>query len=365
MYFYLNQYCILVSGVKKSAVYDFLNGKLFSINEENTKLLIESESGNPIDDVYDKTSVFKDLQREKLGFVSQTKCFVDKIRICDSMTVKRTDINHPKINTANIRLTNTCKGSCDICNKAFCPMCFTKEDKGEKKELDYNSWVEIINELCRAGLKALTFTGGDPLLYKDLNKLVDFTLSKGVYVTVVTPGIEPISEELSREVSIVVTAFKKRNFKEILNKFKDFKSVMVRYFNDDIEKEIKTFASEKITLNRAAFKENIVTKNTLNKFTLQSYSEKKYFNPCLIGKVFIDYDGSVVPCFNNVDKVLGSAIPLEFTETIRALIKDYWHNNEINKKCRGCEYKYACSSCRYSDTVKNCKYNPANGIWDK
>jgi len=64
-----------------------------------------------------------------------------------------------------------------------CPLCFR-----QKKSKDL-SWIKVkktIDQCIKLGIKDLRFTGGEPLLYPDLGKVLRYAKSKGAYVTLNT-----------------------------------------------------------------------------------------------------------------------------------------------------------------------------------
>lgn len=74
------------------------------------------------------------------------------------------------------------------CNKD-CSFCFNKNSaKGENK-LTRDVLFGILDKIAGQGIKAVRFTGGEPLLREDIEEILRYTKSKGLYVILNTNGI--------------------------------------------------------------------------------------------------------------------------------------------------------------------------------
>ena len=94
--------------------------------------------------------------------------------------------------------------------------------------------------LSSLGIKNIYFTGGDPFFYEDLDKIVNFSVKKGIEVNIVTTRLMDIPKYLSYD-DIILTAFEYRNYKYILKKFEKFKNVYVGYIDDELYKDFKNY----------------------------------------------------------------------------------------------------------------------------
>jgi len=98
--------------------------------------------------------------------------------------------------SVNIELTYRCNLVCQMCPQ-------TRERDSMKdvpsNELTTDEVKRLIDELKHSGVKSVTFTGGEPLLKKDVSALVNYTKNKDINCTVLTNGAiitERIAEEL-------------------------------------------------------------------------------------------------------------------------------------------------------------------------
>ncbi|MCO6415740.1 radical SAM protein [Siccirubricoccus sp. KC 17139] len=84
----------------------------------------------------------------------------------------------------NVSVTNLCNATCDFCNFAH--------DKGfvtDRRSLDASRFAEGLARLKReAGVRFVTFMGGEPLLHKNIVEMVRTATEMGVQPTMVTNG---------------------------------------------------------------------------------------------------------------------------------------------------------------------------------
>jgi pyrroloquinoline quinone biosynthesis protein E len=72
-----------------------------------------------------------------------------------------------------------------------CPYCSNPLDYGSdryRQELTTEEWVRTIEQAAKLGVVQIGFTGGEPLLRKDLTVLVNTSATAGIYSTLVTAG---------------------------------------------------------------------------------------------------------------------------------------------------------------------------------
>lgn len=87
-----------------------------------------------------------------------------------------------------IRLSG-CNMNCSYCDTKYA----LKKTSGT-----YMSTDEILNEISKYNCKNITLTGGEPLLFKESNELIERLLDKGYKVNIETNGSIDISNYLGR-----------------------------------------------------------------------------------------------------------------------------------------------------------------------
>jgi MoaA/NifB/PqqE/SkfB family radical SAM enzyme len=95
------------------------------------------------------------------------------------------DNNIVKILSAQINLLNRCYQHCVGCRKYEWP----------DNELDINRAIEIINELKIAGCQSIVLSGGEPLMYKNIDKLIQSIRHHDMNIGILTSGLYPDSLE--------------------------------------------------------------------------------------------------------------------------------------------------------------------------
>lgn len=73
------------------------------------------------------------------------------------------------------------------CN-AKCTYCYVDIDKKPEREFSLNEWKNIIDDLYIRGCRMFALVGGEPLLYPYIDDLVDYIVSKNVYLNLTTNG---------------------------------------------------------------------------------------------------------------------------------------------------------------------------------
>ena len=79
-----------------------------------------------------------------------------------------------------IVLTEGCNHICDYCFKSC--------SYERKKEVDLEKWRDVIEQADEIGVQEITFSGGEPFLYKGLLSLIELCSAKGIYTKISTNG---------------------------------------------------------------------------------------------------------------------------------------------------------------------------------
>ena len=81
----------------------------------------------------------------------------------------------------SIEIIRKCPNNCVHCSSC------SSIDRNEI--ISYDKFCEVVNDAYKLGLKALCFSGGEPLLHPDICKMIDYVNSYGIDVYIYTSGI--------------------------------------------------------------------------------------------------------------------------------------------------------------------------------
>lgn len=83
--------------------------------------------------------------------------------------------------TASFHITKPCNMKCKFCYATF-------EDFKVSKMLTLSQCKSIVYKLYLEGLEKITFAGGEPMIFKDLDKLIKYSKSLGLTTSLITNG---------------------------------------------------------------------------------------------------------------------------------------------------------------------------------
>ncbi len=78
---------------------------------------------------------------------------------------------------ASLYITTQCNLNCSYC---YIIHYYRNIPPSEVKYLKVEDWERIIDELYLSGIRILNFIGGEPLLYKDLPRLIEYAVKRGI-----------------------------------------------------------------------------------------------------------------------------------------------------------------------------------------
>lgn len=355
-YFQLNPECYLITGMHKSLIHNLLTGKIMWLDGDNTKHILLAESGNKVNEC---EPTFKELEKLGWGFFSDSKYFIDKLRPTNIYNETKIWKNSPNLFFATIQLTTECNSNCSFCNNIFCPICI--KDSSEIM-MDKSVFFKLINECAFYGLREVLLTGGEPLLHPNIHEMCSYIEDKNISLLIKTSGlIEPTNFPQNTKFIILLDNF--NDFDKMVSNYKSYRNITILTHN-----------RKDLTLSRLPegwriqfFTKNlIINKETMKGTTLDEFFLRKLNNPCLFSKITVLSDGSVVPCLQNKNQIIGNVKKDDFAQIIKKLSLDYWSKPIGERKfgkCKNCEFKYACNSCVFADCDKSCSYDVEVGQW--
>ncbi len=144
-----------------ATILDLLTGKReYVTKEELNKILIEGVFPND-------SIVNKIVQVNNIKFTRIKKDYVDK--------------NHFSFaDIAYIELTRACN--------LKCKHCLNNSGKVIENQFKTNELLKLVSDLSNAGIQEIRFTGGEPLMCKDIFELIKLATQNGVYTSIGTNG---------------------------------------------------------------------------------------------------------------------------------------------------------------------------------
>ncbi|MFH1642420.1 MAG: radical SAM protein [Nanoarchaeota archaeon] len=209
-------------------------------------------------------------------------------------------------------LTNRCNKKCDYCNLPNIT----------SKELKTKQIISIIEDLSKLGTQRIGFTGGEPLLRKDIKEIIDFSHDEGIFTGMISNG------------SLVNKYIQKIKNLDLLQLSLDGP----QWINDRqrYQGSYKDVINAlKVAINKIPniWLTSVLTKNNLNSihFILdlaEQYNSKVFFQPV------VNYDNCGVHANNLVP------VETEYKQTIKKLIKIKKINKHIGNSRVGLDYLY-------------------------
>ena len=362
-YFRLNPECFLITGEKGSVVHNLYTGEAIWCDQADTAALVQSETNHPVNET---VSVFRELKQKHWGFFSDKPPFVDKLRTFNIFRESRLWKETPYISMAVLQVSNVCNLNCPSCETSFCPICKVFPSTVEDGEpLSTGDWLDLITELKRFGTQWIVFTGGEALVFTDLETLVRHASSLGIVVQVHTNGLLPLPPDFP-DVAFSILLSDVTALPVIVENFGARHNVTL--FNSGVDPQI---IAETV---RSSWRVQVVSpepptieKKNLMEIGFERFFTRKLNDSCLNGKIYVTHNGAVLPCFGHKDSPVANIKRNGLAASVKVLVENYWNvaidKIDSDRKCNQCEYRYCCNSCRYLDVEQKCKYDIKEGTW--
>jgi len=272
-----------------------------------------------------------------------------------------------------------------------CSFCFNKNNAGAvKNELSTKQIFSVIDNIKNSGIESVRFTGGEPFLMKDLEVILKYAKSKGLYIILNTNGtlindknikflkhvddtlvsshdlentekktelFEKIKKEKPNIILRACTIATKENIKNLEKFYKFFEAIPVddwfllrpvpipenkRPIN---QKDMKELVEKILKLN----KKYRVKTHIANALPFCSYEPDKVGKVCVGGRndnghtrIVIDSEANIKPSYF-IDKKLGDATKDSLLQAWNSrFMQDLRHLKTIPGACMGCNYLNKC-----------------------
>ena len=185
-----------------------------------------------------------------------------------------------------------------------CKFCFNKDSFAEgqrtKNKLSTNYIKKIINNISEAGIKVVRFTGGEPMLRKDIFDLLQYAKEKKLEVRLNTNG-SLINEKVTKKLSNIVD-----NVLIPIDSWDKKLEQKITGFNKSLESKIKAIKLLKsqgipmIRIGTVALEENIVNFDKLSRLVLAlPFDEWEFYRPIGRDRNFKDLSKSNINILTN------------------------------------------------------------------
>ncbi|MEW6006912.1 MAG: radical SAM protein [bacterium] len=287
------------------------------------------------------------------------------------------------------------------CNLS-CRHCYRDAGEKEPNELSFEEGCHLLSGIKEAGFKMVILSGGEPILRKDVYRLIEYGCKLGLIMTMGTNGtlltrpaasrlkdsglsrigisLDSTSEKLHNEFRGKPWAYKKtmdgiRNCKDLELPFQIHTTIMEFNYREieeiiDFSKSLGALAihifflvktgraemlDEDITRYRDVLKRILEKQKTTNieikpvcapQFML--YNPSKYTRGCLAGISYccILPSGDVHPC---------PYLPIRIGNIREVSFNKLWRDSLIFKELRLMKYKGRCGICDYKKSCGGCR----------
>jgi len=113
------------------------------------------------------------------------------LKVMGNVVIGRVERGRPRITTATLQVTARCQADCIHCSAA-------KHRDREREELTTEEWKRIIRETEQLGVVNIVFTGGEPLLRRDIYELIAWVDRKEAEPMMFTNGLMLTQEVVDR-----------------------------------------------------------------------------------------------------------------------------------------------------------------------
>lgn len=385
---------VYVSGPKKSAIYNFADEKVYSINEVGTSIISRYMSGET-------------LNETEISFLTNIK------KLFGISEIEKTDYifsvpREKKLNFVWLELTQLCGNRCIHCYEGEC-------HKEAKNPLTHNDWKQVISDIAKLGCNHIQFIGGEPTLYKNLPDLLDYSTKLGIKEKTLFTNLYDISDSLIQSMrknnvevhfsiygstAIIHDAITqvKGSFNRLIQNIIRIKQsgisckahIVVMRENEEDRDNMYSFLnnlgitkikSDEIRKVYGGCQDKHLLTNSRQLRNSPNFSCSKakfdatqYRNTCWYGKCVVSTDGTVYPCeFDHITKY-GNVRDNSLLSIIEGeTIDKYWYLDYSKvETCKDCEFRFACKDCRPLAFAKNgnlyekaekCTYDPYTGKW--
>lgn len=380
MYFRLNPECHFVKGNIRGAIFDLIDGKIYSLDQKETRKIVLCENNEPIRGDEEFLKNLKDLY---VGNIYHKKIYMRKL-CYGSPSFTSSDEYPPELQRAYLEINNSCNRNCWFCGyhgikrSLGCMGCNKWYDNN--KPLTLERWKKLLEELNDLGCKEIFLKGGDLTLTWDKTKsLLDYAkgMFEQIYLTLHKQSIsDSVMDGLGDKASIIIQC---ENLKEVLSGAPEYVYLLTVKPEDwsDESNTLSNITDKEIMVDfvienadQLANDIKVIPRNmSLN---IHRFTNNMKYHPCIGHTITITHTGDAIPCPAMRKHKLGNIKDKElytiFENADRGIYKFWNLNLDKIEKCKLCEFRYVCSDCRALEESLTgrlegkalCSYDPKN-----
>lgn len=298
MYFRLNSECYFIRGAQCGAIYDLIEGNIYSLDPQESEIIQKCENNaiiNPSDIFLVK------LKEQCLGNFYEKPVYIEKIRF-GSPIFNHQPGSPPILHRAFLEINNTCDKSCWYCGfngihrSNGCYGCNKWDESGE--ELRISRWKQIIDELSDLECQSLFITGGD--LTHAWNKTLDIinyaqSSFDKIFICI---NKNNLNENFIRDIQFKAIPIIQTDSATNIDDENFFLVTVDIDTNFEIPEKKKSVIFDYISRDFCSPNTRKILHPSKNipKTDIFRFSHNKKFHPCLGNSLTITWNGEVLPC---------------------------------------------------------------------
>lgn len=170
----LRENIVLVNGAKRGLIQDLHKKKIYSIDELSKKYLNELLSGSSLNNILfnmdeniaeEFKNYLDDLKEKELIYYSDNKTV--------GSSISKEKLVRTNLKSVWLELRRACNLNC-----CHCYLDSSIESDSNLNILTLKEWISLIDELESYSLERIILIGGEPLLFDNINKLIEYIRKK-------------------------------------------------------------------------------------------------------------------------------------------------------------------------------------------
>ena len=379
-YFTFYEECILVEGNNGVAIYNLLDGNIYSFSKNEKEIVCLLKNGESITNIHKKTKIEQVFIKNLI-----TKLAEVNLGISTDFRNANIDLVMPAfwreliffkspiiLNKVFIIFGRNCNKDCYFCDdKNFirtgnCLGCYkTLADTN----IEESALMEFLENIRVIGYNEINLVGGD--LFYDIRLLKNILekIKNGAIINIFWSGGDIDKEILTLLqnnnihlfIQTIYSDSEKSEFKNLLQKLNNtgVKFSIIILLKD--ENDIQKYHQIKLKYKEAAqnvyfdfvfhiteyqkFKEYIIPE--IPRTSISEYLHKRIYNPCLYGTIALQGDKMITSCPKSKKFLIGSSTDLVNTFNATKYNKFWKLSKDKIDTCNQCKYRYACDDCRF------------------